>query len=229
MDNLIVICRYDPQPGFEDDGQAKTIETLPDNNPYYSGWGNGGWAIAAYALRPEKTDDMQLLNLSKTDEIKNAQRVIHPTHRWRNDFEKIATTLADMCFVAPDSVTIIPNTFDLGRSVQLMAVKPNQSQPVFMIHEDPKITYRFRVDEKGKLVDMVEFIPRGEYSNVYDNEGNLYLAEGEIFVLDSEANEINRIRLDERVQSLTWGGKDNNELFVTTSTSLYRIKDLKMK
>jgi len=229
MDNLIVICRYDPQPGFEDDGQAKTIETLPDNNPYYSGWGNGGWAIAAYALRPEKTDDMQLLNLSKTDEIKNAQRVIHPTHRWRNDFEKIATTLADMCFVAPDSVTIIPYTFDLGRSVQLMAVKPNQSQPVFMIHEDPKITYRFRVDEKGKLVDMVEFIPRGEYSNVYDNEGNLYLAEGEIFVLDSEANEINRIRLDERVQSLTWGGKDNNELFVTTSTSLYRIKDLKMK
>ncbi|MBS4062614.1 MAG: gluconolaconase, partial [Bacteroidetes bacterium] len=52
-DNLIVICRYDPQPGFKDSEQLKTIETLPDNNPYYSGWGNGGWAIMAYAINPD--------------------------------------------------------------------------------------------------------------------------------------------------------------------------------
>jgi len=96
-------------------------------------------------------------------------------------------------------------------------------------HEDPKITYRFQVDEKGKLTDMVEFVARGEYSNVSDSQGNLYLAEGQIFVLDNEGNEIKRITLNERVLSMTWGGKDKNELFVTTSTSLYRIKDLKKK
>lgn len=223
-DNLIVICRYDPQPGFEDDEQLKIIETLPDNNPLYSSWGNGGWAIMAYAIDPDKPDDMKVLNLSKTNEISNVQRVIHPTHRWRDDFEKVVNTLADMSFIAPDGVTIIPYTFDLGRSVQLMAVTPNQKQPVFVTHEDPKITYQFRVNEQGGLSEMSKFISRGEYGNVYDNQGRLILAEGQIFILDSNANEINRIKLDERVQSLTWGGKNKNELFATTSHSLYKIK-----
>jgi sugar lactone lactonase YvrE len=47
--------------------------------------------------------------------------------------------------------------------------------------------------------------------------------------LDNEANEIKRITLDERVLSITWGGKDKNDLFVTTSNSLYRIKHLKQE
>lgn len=223
-DNLIVICRYDPQPGFEDSEQLKTIETLPDNNPYYSGWGNGGWAIMAYAINPDHVDDMQPLKLVKTNEVKNVERVIHPTHRWRDNFKDVATGIAETSFIAPDGVTIIPYTFDLGRSIQLVGVSPNQSEPVYVTHEDPKITYRFHVDDKGKLSNMSEFVKRGEYSNVYDSQGNLYLAEGEILVLNNDGNEINRIKLDERVHSMTWGGKNKNELFVTTSTAFYRIK-----
>lgn len=223
-DNLIVICRYDPQPGFNDNNQPQTIENLSDNNPYYSGWGNGGWATLAYAINPDRPDDMQVLSLRKTDEIEDVQRVIHPTHRWRDDFEKVSTTLAEESFVAPDGVTIIPNTFDLGRSVQLMAVKPNQSQPVYVTHEDPKITYQFRVNGQGGLSKMSKFIARGEYGNVYDNQGRLFLAEGQMIILDGNANEIKRIKLDERVQSLTWGGKNKNELFVTTSNSLYKVQ-----
>lgn len=224
QDNLIVICRYDPQPGFEDYEQLKTIETLPDNNPYYSGWGNGGWAIMAYAINPAHVDDMQPLKLVKTNEVKNVERVIHPAHRWRDNFKDVATSFAETSFIAPDGVTIIPYTFDLGRSTQLMGVSPNQSEPVYVTHEDPKITYRFHVDDKGKLSNMSEFVKRGEYSNVYDSQGNLYLAEGLIFVLDKDGKEINRIKLDERVHSMTWGGKNKNELFVTTSTAFYRIK-----
>ncbi|MGB5436155.1 MAG: glycosyl hydrolase family 28-related protein [Maribacter sp.] len=224
QDNLIVICRYDPQPGFEDVGQPETIEMLPDNNPYYSGWGNGGWASLAYAINPNTVDDMKVLKLVKTREVKQVQRVIHPTHRWRDDFEKAATSLAATCFVAPDGVTIVPNTFDNGRSVQLMAVTPNQKEPIYVTHENPKITYRFQVDDKGRLSNMNEFITRGEYSNVSDGLGNLYLAEGQIIVLNNAGNEIKRITLDERVQSMTWGGKAKNELFVTTSNAFYRVK-----
>ena len=224
QDNLIVICRYDPQPGFEDDEQPKTIETLPDDNPLYSGWGSGGWAIVAYAINPDRADDMQPLKLVKTNEVKNIERVIHPTHRWRENFEDVATGMAETSFIAPDGVTIIPNTFDLGRSVQLMGVSPNQSEPVYVTHEDPKITYRFHVDDKGMLSNMSEFVKRGEYSNVSDSQGNVYLAEGLILVLDKDGNEIKRIKPDERVHSMTWGGKNKNELFITTSTSFYRIK-----
>uniref|UniRef100_UPI00404B00AA glycosyl hydrolase family 28-related protein n=2 Tax=Flavobacterium sp. TaxID=239 RepID=UPI00404B00AA len=228
-DNLIVICRYDPQPGFANNEQVKTIETLPDNNSDYSGWGNGGWAALAYAINPTNADDMQVLKLMKTNEVKNVERVIHPTHRWRGNFKEVATTIVETSFVAPDSVTIIPNTFDLGRSVQLMGVTPNQTAPVYVTHEDSKITYRFDVDENGKLSNMREFVKRGEYGNVLDSQGNLYLAEGQILVFDNEGNEIKRITLDERIHSMTWGGKDKNELFLTTSTAIYRIKNLLKK
>ncbi len=224
-DNLLVICRYDPQPGFEHKEPLNTIETLPDNNPNYSGWGNGGWACLAYAINPHKADDMQVLKLVKTSEVKNIARVIHPTHRWRGDFEEVASALAETSFIAPDGVTIIPNTFDLGRSAQLMGVAPNQSDPVYVSHEDPKITYRFQVDDRGRLSDMSKFISHGEYSNLTDSQGNLYLAEGQILVFDNQGNEIKRITLDERIQSMTWGDTDKNALFVTTSKAFYRVNE----
>jgi SMP-30/Gluconolactonase/LRE-like region len=165
----------------------------------------------------------QILPLVKTTTISDVRRVIHPTHRWRNNFEKIATGLSEFSFVAPDGVTIIPNTFDLSRSVQLMAVVPNQAQPVFVTHEDTKTTYRFQVDGAGQLTHPTAFVARGEYGNISDQNGNLYLAEGHLIVLDKKASEIKRINVDERIHSLTWGGKNNRELFVTTSTSVYKV------
>jgi len=223
QDNLIVVCRYDPQPGFEDPKQPIPIEKLPDNNPLYSGWGNGGWACLAYAIHPDYPDDMQVLPLVKTAQLGEVKRVFHPTHRWRGDFAEVTSAMAETSFLAPDGVTIIPNTFDLGRSVQLMAVTPGQADPVFVTHEDPKITYRFKVDDRGMLSDMEEFVKRGEYSNLSGPNGLVYVAEGEILVVNDEGTIIKRIKLDERIHSMTWGGKDKNELFVTTSTAFYRI------
>ncbi len=223
-DNLIVICRYDPQPGFMVNGKQEKAEKLPDDNPYYSGWGNGGWAALAYAINPEKPDDMELLKRIKTSEAKNVAHIYYPTHRWRGDFGKVVTAMPETSFLAPDGVTLIPETYDLGRSVQLFAVTPGQKEPVYVTHEDTKITYKFNVTIDGKLTDMQQLIARGEYGNVVDSHGNLYLAEGQIFVLDREGKELKRITLDERPLSMTFGGKNKDELFVTTSESLYRIR-----
>jgi hypothetical protein len=224
QDNLLVICRYDPQPGYLIDGQPEKIGTLPDDNPMYSGWGNGGWAALAYAINPLKPDDMQPLKRIRTADAGTVKRVIHPTHRWRNNFNEVAGNMPETSFLAPDGVTIIPETYDLGRSVQLMAVTPGQPQPVFVSHEDPKITHQFDVAADGKLTNQRNAIPRGEYSSVVDADGNLYMAEGQIFVYDPQGREINRINLDERPISMTLGGKDHNFLFVTTGTSLYKVK-----
>lgn len=223
-DNLLVICRYDPQPGYLVDGKQESVTKLPDDNPMYSGWGNGGWAALAYAISPEKKDGMQVLNRIKTADAQNVKRVIYPTHRWRSDFEKVVLELPETSFLAPDGVTIIPETYDLGRSVELMAVSPGQAQPVFVTHEDPKITYRFRVAPDGKLINMHKAFSRGEYGSVLDANETLYLAEGQIFVFDFDGREISRINLDERPISLAIGGKDKEYLFATTSTSFYKIK-----
>lgn len=79
-------------------------------------------------------------------------------------------------------------------------------------------------DKNGKLSGLKEVLPRGETATVVDKDGNLYLADGQIFVYDKNLKEINRINLPERPISMTFGGKDGNTLFVTTLTSLYGVR-----
>ncbi|MDA3927921.1 MAG: glycosyl hydrolase family 28-related protein, partial [Prolixibacteraceae bacterium] len=223
-DNLLVVCRYDPQPGYLINGKQEGVDKLPDDNPYYSGWGNGGWSAECYAINLSKTDHMQPLKRIKTADALNVKRIIYPTHRWRANFEEVVQAMPETSFLAPDGLTIIPETYDLGRSVQLMAVQPGQETSVFVTHEDPKITYQFDVANDGMLTNMQKYISRGEYSSVVDSEGNLYLAEGQIMVYDNTGKEKGRINLNERVNSMVIGGLNRNELFVCTTSSFYKIK-----
>jgi sugar lactone lactonase YvrE len=80
------------------------------------------------------------------------------------------------------------------------------------------------VDANGKLSGLKEILPRGETSTAVDKDGNLYVADGQIFVYDKNLKEINRINLTERPISIAFGGKDGNTLFVTTLTSLFGVR-----
>ena len=54
---LIVVARYDPQPGLVIDGVADDVSKLKDENTDWSGWGNGGWGPAAYSIEPSDPDN----------------------------------------------------------------------------------------------------------------------------------------------------------------------------
>lgn len=225
QDNLIVISRYDPQPGYLIDGEQEAFTVrLADDNPMYSGWGNSGWAALAYSISHDKPDDMQVLSRVKTTEVNDLKRVVYPTHRWRSNFETVAESMPETSFIAPDGVTIIPETYDLGRSVQLMAVTPSQTNPVYMSHEDSKTTAKLNVDGKGKLTNMHKNINRGEYGSVTSSDGTLYLAEGQIFVFDADGKEIKRYNVDERPLSMALAGENEDILYYTTGTSFYRLR-----
>ena len=127
-------------------------------------------------------------------------------------------------FVAPDQVTIIPETYDLGRSAALVSVTPGQPEPLYVVHENNKTTVRLDVNADGTLSNPTELFPHGQYSSVTDKAGNLYIADGEIFVYDKSGREVKRIQLEERPISLAIGGKDFDMLFVTTTKSLFGIK-----
>lgn len=225
QDNLIVICRYDPQPGYLVNGKQETALVLPDDNPWYSGWGNGGWSALAYTFNPETGDDTwKALPRVVTAEAKNVQKVIHPSSRWRGGYEKTVAAMADNSFVAPDGVTIIPETYDLGRSCALFAVAPGQAAPAYVVNEMNKTTIRYKVGQDGRLSDAGTVAPFGQYSTVTDADGNLYIADGEIFVYDKDGKELRRIQVEERPISLAIGGKQKELLFVTTRTSVYAVK-----
>ncbi|MFO7932471.1 MAG: glycosyl hydrolase family 28-related protein [Bacteroidales bacterium] len=222
-DNLLVIFRYDPQPGYLVDGEQETVPRLADDNPMYSGWGNSGWAAWAYSLDPEDPDEtIAPLKRVPSGEVESVEKAIYPSSRWRSDFDTTVVYVPENTFVAPDGVTVIPETYDLGRSAQLSEAIPGQS--FYVTREIDKTTVRLDVAEDGTLSDMVEIVPRGEYSTAVDGDRNLYVADGQIFVYDRDYRGTRRISLEERPISMAFGGADGNTLFVTTRTSLYGIR-----
>ncbi len=225
QDNLLVIFRYDPQPGYLVDGRQETVSRLPDDNPMYSGWGNSGWSALGYSFNPDKPDaTMKPMPRIVTANIKNVQKIIHPSSRWRGDFDKAVASLPEYSFLAPDGVTIIPETYDLGRSCALTSVVPNQKAPVYVVNEMNKTTIQFSVGTDGRLTEQKALCPYGQYSSVTDTDGNVYVADGEIFVYDKSGKELKRIQVEERPISLTIGGQQKNLLFVATSRSIYCVK-----
>ena len=224
-DNLLVIFRYDPQPGYMVNGTQETVPTLPDDNPMYSGWGNGGWAAWGYSINPDDPDNtMKPLQRVPTAQVKNVSRIIYPSSRWRGDFDKVVVSMPENSFVAPDGVTIIPETYDLSRSASLSAVTPGQKEPLYIVHENKNNTVRFDITAEGRLTNPKEVHPQGQYSNVVDKDGNLYIADGRIYVYDKDGHAVKRITLEERPISLAIGGKDKNTLFITTTKSFYGMK-----
>lgn len=225
QDNLLVIFRYDPQPGYMVNGQQESVPRLPDDNPMYSGWGNSGWSAWGYSFDPDNADaTMKPMPRIATADARNVKKVIHPSSRWRGDFEKVVASLPEHSFLAPDGVTIIPETYDLGRSCALFSVVPGQQESVYAVNEMNKTTVQLTVGSDGRLTEQKVLCPFGQYSNVTDAEGNVYIADGEIFVYDKSGKELRRIQVEERPISLAIGGKQKDILFVTTTRSLYGVK-----
>ena len=224
-DNLLVIFRYDPQPGYMINGAQETVPRLPDDNPMYSGWGNSGWAAWGYSINPDDPDNtMKPLLRVPTSQVKNISRIIYPSSRWRGDFDRVVVGMPENSFIAPDGVTIIPETYDLSRSAALSAVTPGQSEPFYVVNENKKSTIRFDVTSEGRLTNPKEVHPQGQYSNVVDKDGNVYIADGHIYVYDKSGQAVKRITLEERPISLAIGGKDQNTLFITTTKSFYGMR-----
>jgi hypothetical protein len=102
-DNLLVIFRYDPQPGYLVNGEQETVPRLPDDNPMYSGWGNSGWAAYGYSINPENPDEtFKPLPRIATKDARNVRKIIYPASRWRGDFNTVVTAMPENSFLAPD-------------------------------------------------------------------------------------------------------------------------------
>jgi hypothetical protein len=157
-----------------------------------------------------------------TRDLKNISKAFYPSSRYHANFERAVVNYPDSAFMAPDGVTIIPETYDIGRCAGLSPAI--MGQPFFVSDEIPERTFQLDVGPNGKLSNAREVHSRGGFSTAVDKDGNLYIAAGQIFVYDKSGKEIKRINLPERPISITFGGKDGNTLFATTQTSLFSVK-----
>ena len=94
-------------------------------------------------------------------------------------------------------------------------------QRVYVSSESEDITYSAEVNPDGTLTDVKPFAQRGGESVAVDSNGNVYVANGQIFVYSREGKQIAQIDVPERPLQLIFGGADRKTLFTLAHHALF--------
>jgi len=104
----------------------------------------------------------------------------------------------------------------------LLVAAPGQRVYVSSASEDR--TYSALVDPDGTLSDLRVFADRGGESVAQDGRGNVYVANGQIFVYDKSGKQIAEIDVPERPIDIVFGAADRRTLFILAHHALYAVK-----
>jgi hypothetical protein len=94
----------------------------------------------------------------------------------------------------------------------------------YVSNESEDITYRALVNADGTLGDLQPFAQRGGESVAVDGKGNVYVANGQIFVYDHTGKQIGRIDVPERPIDIVFGGAGGHTLFILAHHALFAVK-----
>ncbi len=95
---------------------------------------------------------------------------------------------------------------------------------VYISSESEDVTYSARVNDDGTLSELKPFAERGGESVAVDASGNVYVANGQIFVYDPAGKQIGQIDVPERPLQLVFGGADLKTLFILAHHALFEAK-----
>nr|WP_295663481.1 glycosyl hydrolase family 28-related protein [Polymorphobacter sp.] len=95
---------------------------------------------------------------------------------------------------------------------------------VFVTNGSEDRTYSGKVGPDGTVTDLRPFASRGGESVVAGSDGRVYVANGQVFVYDTDGHEVGRIDVPERPLQLVFGGAGNRTLFVLTHHALYGVQ-----
>jgi sugar lactone lactonase YvrE len=94
-------------------------------------------------------------------------------------------------------------------------------QRVYLSSESEDITYSAKVNADGTLSDLKPFAQRGGESVAVDSNGNVYIANGQIFVYSPEGRQIAQMDVPERPLQLIFGGSARKTLFILAHHALF--------
>lgn len=97
-------------------------------------------------------------------------------------------------------------------------------QQVYVTSGAENRTYRATMESDGTLGHLQVFAERGGESAVSDAAGNVYVANGEVFVYDRNGTNIGRVDVPERPIQLLFGGADHRTLFILGHHTLYAVR-----
>lgn len=94
---------------------------------------------------------------------------------------------------------------------------------VYVISSSEDVTYSGEISPDGTLKDLRPFVNHGGESVAVDADGNVYIANGQIFVYNSRGQQIGLIEVPERPLQLVFGGRKQRRLFALAHHTLYGI------
>ena len=112
-----------------------------------------------------------------------------------------------------------------------IAFSPDK-QFLYVSNSEPEMFWmRYAVHAGGTLSDPLRICHAGTFAFrgapdglKLDCQGNLYAAgPGGIWIMNADGRHLGTLETPENVSNLTWGGPDRKTLYVTATTSLYRI------
>jgi len=103
-------------------------------------------------------------------------------------------------------------------------VSATPGEHIYVSSEAEDVTYRALVNADGTLSELKPFAQRGGECVAVDAKGNVYVANGEIFVFDKAGKQIGEIDVPERPLDLVFGGTDGRTLFILAHHALFGVK-----
>ena len=112
-----------------------------------------------------------------------------------------------------------------------IAFSPDE-KTLYIADSGDKVWMRYTVHPDGSVSDgkllldaKTDKTPGGPDGIRVDKKGNIYGAgPGGVWIISPEGKHLGTIKVPEVVANVAWGDKDGKTLYITASTSLYRIK-----
>ena len=191
-----------------------------------------------YAFRPGIADDGITLLKAVPAASRPGMTPVLPVDYWRNenDFLETIPVKQPYHYISPDRTTFLPTAKDFVTGELYYGSKLNSTlrafgfapavpgQPYYVTDEDEEKTYSATIGDDGTISNLKLFAERGGESVAWDEQGNVYLAAGQVYVYNPAGELIDTIDIPERPAQLLFGGRDGKTLFVLARSSLYAIQ-----
>ncbi|MBQ6549952.1 MAG: SMP-30/gluconolactonase/LRE family protein [Lachnospiraceae bacterium] len=225
--NLIVVTEFSYPFGATKNGEVMKFTKPGDaKGTSYGDWYVSNNQVKLYTMDPADPEHtMRVLQKTPWAEITDVAQTVHPSNRWRDDNTFLTATLniPDEAYVCPDGVTVVPDYYDLIRSMAVYKAVPGKK--FYAVDEYYKRVISYDVKADGLLENPEVFLEHGEYSIAIDEKRNVMVVpEGDLLFFGMDGKLQKKLRMEKRPVTVAIGGKDGDVLFVTAEDSVYAMK-----
>ena len=188
---------------------------------------------AVYTFKPEQPD-LDITVLKAEDAVERPGKTpVLPAGEWSLNPARIQKPGGH--YLSPDGTMFVAAGTEFIKDERSYGVKSSPllrfgltpaavGKKAYFASENFVSTWEGVVQADGSVADMKQFVNQGGEYVAVDAQGNVYVANGRIFVYSPAGKLIDTIDVPERPIQLVFAGKDKKTLFIAARTGLYAVR-----